>query len=106
MAVKLVGLPSAGATDTWTVDHVMWPVPRLEADPRLRKVTLNAGYLDYVGVFSVAEAEAMNGDYLSWDAPVEHWAAKNRELQSVLAERGRTTSMVVVRLYEWESGLE
>lgn len=106
MAIKLVGLPIAGATETWTVDRVMWPIPRLESDQRLRRVNINSGYLDYVGVFTVAEVLALNEEYLVWEAPVEHWAARNREVRDIVNLRSQATSMVVVHLYEWESGLD
>ena len=104
-AVKLIGIPHGGHDGIWTVDNVVWPIPFIQADPRFRRVSLNTAYVDYAAVLSVREALEINLRYLDW-GPVEHWTKKNRELQDLLQRWADNTSLVLVRMYEWESGLD
>jgi hypothetical protein len=102
-SVYVQGIPDKEFEGSWRVDNVAWPTSVIERDPRFRPVALNGGYMDYVAVFSIEEAVEMNRQYSSRGLP--HWQAKSEELQRVLEERKDATSLILVRMYEWESGL-
>jgi hypothetical protein len=102
-SIYVQGIPDNDAERSWKVDGVVWPTYVIEKDSRFRSITLNEAYMDYVAVFSIEEAIEMNQKYLNWDLP--HWRAKNEELQRILEGNRKSTSLVLVRIYEWESGL-
>jgi hypothetical protein len=104
-AVKLIGIPHDGLDRIWTIDNVVWPIPFIQGDPRFRRIVLNTAYVDYAAALSVNEALEINERYLDW-GPVEHWTKKNREVQELLRRSAGRTSVVLVRMYEWESGLD
>ena len=104
-AVKLVGIPHDGHDRVWSVDNVVWPIPFIQGDRRFRRVELNTAYVDYAAVLTVQEALEINEKYLDW-GKAEHWTKKNREVQELLLSHVEKTSLVVVRMYEWESGLD
>ena len=104
-AVKLVGILHDGHDRVWSVDNVVWPIPFIQGDTRFRRVVLNTAYVDYAAILSVQEALEINEKYLDW-GKAEHWTKKNREVQELLLKHVEKTSLVVVRMYEWESGLD
>jgi hypothetical protein len=104
-AVKLVGVPHDAHDHVWSVDNVVWPIPFIQGDTRFRRVVLNTAYVDYAAILSVQEALEINEKYLDW-GKAEHWTKKNREVQELLLKHAEQTSLVVVRMYEWESGLD
>ena len=102
-SIYVQGIPDKESESSWKVDNVAWPTHVIERDPRFRPVALNGGYMDYVAVFSIEEAIAMNQRYSSRE--LSHLQAKNEELHRVLEGKRDATSLILVRMYEWESGL-
>src|SRR5690349_20117222 len=102
-AVWLKSVPGRDASEYWMVDAVPWPARRLIDDPRFRPMdTDGTEYADYLAVLSVAEGKAINETTLSSSLPLlEAIAAK---VQSRL-ENDTPSGLVVVCIYEWESGL-
>ena len=97
-SIYIQGIPNNAAEASWKVDHVGWAHPLLEEDARFRSITLNEAYMDYVAIFSIQEAIEMNQRCLELDS-------ENEELQRVLEKNRYSTPLVLVRRYEWESGL-
>ena len=104
-AVKLIGIPHAGGDRIWSVDNVVWPIPFVQGDARFRRVVLNTAYVDYAAILTVEEAIEINERFLDW-GKAEHWTRKNREVQELLLRWADQTSLVLVRMHEWESGLD
>jgi hypothetical protein len=104
-SIRLIGIPHHVEDGVWTVDNVVWPIPLIQSDARFRRVILNSAYVDYAGVLTVEEAIQINEQYLDWGTAT-HWSRKNQEVQGFLVDRADKTSIVLVRMYEWESGLD
>lgn len=102
-SVELTGVPWKAGESCWKIQEVVWPKHVLEVDARFRTVSLNHGYLDFVAVLTVEEAQEINSRYLDWK--LEHWERKNRELQQMLETHRADTDFVVVHIYEWETGM-
>src|SRR5438067_66386 len=99
-AVWLRGLPGRGS-EGWAVDGVPWPTA-LRHDPRFREVGLNDGYLDFIAVLTVAEAQAINAGCLN--SGYQHLDEIAVHVQNLLAT-ATPSRLVVACIYEWESGL-
>jgi hypothetical protein len=104
-AVRVVGIPKTwdrADAPVWSYEGAFWSTPRLMKDPRLRPVE-DDGCIDYLGVFTVEEALAINGEYLSSGKPEQR--DHERRLQALLEEHKNTHFHVLVDVFEWESGL-
>ena len=104
MAVQSV--TGGNANDYWSVDMVPWAVNR-DADRRFRQMPpTESMYLDYYAVLTTAEALELNAPHLKENGEFfPHWAEKAELLQNLLTTR-TPSGLVLVRIYEWESGLD
>jgi hypothetical protein len=101
-SVQVIGIPRSDRELRWVVEEVAWPARELQADPRFRAVDLDGTlYLDYIAVLSVREALAINRRYR--EHPSEHLRRTNEDLEARLA--AHDGGLVVVKVFEWESGL-
>ncbi len=102
-SVWACSLPDREATDCWRMDLLPWN-SRLREDPRFRQVPVDetGGYLDYCAVLTTREALALNRPYLEDRLPATREQAE--QLRHLLLHE-TSSGLVVVSVYEWESGL-
>ena len=102
--VWVKGLPGREASEYWQVSMVPWLYGGLSRDdPRFREVVDESGYRDYDAVLTTKEALAINAPGLTDTLP--HFRAKAELLQELLTNK-TPSGLVVVSIYEWESGLD
>lgn len=101
--VWVKSVPGGGTSDCGTEDMVPWGGRGLRDDPRFREVVDEPSlYLDYYAVLTTKEALEINAPLLTSSLP--HWRAKAELLQDLLTNK-TPSGLVVVCVYEWESGL-
>lgn len=101
-SVSVKCLPGREASEYWHVDMVPWNLRH--DDPRFRLVPEDESgtYRDYYAVLTTREALELNAPELAGSLP--HLRKKAELLQDLLTNR-TPGGLVVVSIYEWESGL-
>jgi hypothetical protein len=92
-AVQVIGVPRRPGEPGWVLDVVAWPARTLIEDARFRPVDLDGTfYRDHVALLTTKEAAEMNR------------AHRDEDLSAHLDSHAG--GLVVVKVYEWESGLD
>ncbi len=102
-SVSVRCLPGREASEYWHVDMVPWS-GRLRDDPRFRAVPEDESgmYEDFYAVLTVREALAINAPELAGE--LWHLRERAEQLREFLTDK-TPSGLVVVHMYEWESGL-
>jgi hypothetical protein len=102
-AVSAKSVPGREASEYWHVDMVPWG-GGIRNDPRFRMIPVDptGTYQDYGAVLTTREALEINAPFLT--NTLQHWREKAELLQDLLTNKS-PGGLVVVSVYEWESGL-
>ena len=96
-------LPGQDGAEFWHFPQPPWGAG-LRDDPRFRQVPCDetGSYRDYYAVLTTREALEINTHYLN--AGLHHFRQSAEALQELLSKK-TPSGLVVVHVYEWESGL-
>jgi hypothetical protein len=103
LEVKLAAVPQRTSGEAWVREARWWNGRKLSQDPRVREVELDAGYLDWIGILTPAEAWELQKQFRV-NAHV-HEAPQVDGLDELLKQADADKCLIAVTIFEWESGM-